>query len=254
MKRIWGHAVSLLVLGVCAGASAPACVENNRSIFIRQVMFPSATRVNGTCSYTADPGQPPLFFGTFDVGVRDNYVAVLLVGNQLRSTADPANATTESNRMYLNGIVSRITDPDGNQIREFTLPASGFADVSVGGGAPGWGLIASPVIDLAGKEALAATVAPGSQRTVVVNIKVFGKTIGNVEVESGEYQFPVRVCNGCLVDFAAGTDPTIQPQPNCERAVTPGGTATEAPCFAGQDEPVPCQLCKDRKACNPLAP
>lgn len=254
MKRIWGHAVSLLVLGLVASATVPACVDNDRSIFIRSLMFPATNRQNGACLYQLDPNQPGQFYGTLDVGLRDNYVAVLLVGNQMIARADPLMATTESNRIHLNGIISRITDLDGNDIREFTQPATGFADVG-SAGTPGYGLIGATVVDKIAADSLAASIPRGGLRTLVINVKAYGKTLGGVDVESGEFQFPLRVCNGCLVDFSSGNDPNIQPQPNCERALTTGGaTTTQLPCFEGQDEAVPCQLCKELAACNPLIP
>ena len=88
-----------------------------------------------------------------------------------------------------------------------------------------------------------------------MNFKAFGVSLGGEDVESGEYQLPARVCNGCLVDFSTGNDDLAPVQPNCLKTET---TAIAGPCPpapAGQDEPVKCESCVEtRKACDPLTP
>jgi hypothetical protein len=253
MNRIWGHALSLIVLGLATSAVVPACVDNDKSIFIRGLAAPPQNRQNGTCLYQPDPTGTGLFGGTLDVGVRDNYFAVLLVGNQMNGRGDPLDPRTESNRIHFNGAVSRITDTEGNQLREFTAYATGFADIQQNN-APGYGIVGVPVIDATARDLLAGGLPNRTAtKTVLVNVKVFGKTLGGEDLESGEFQFPVKVCNGCLVDFSTGNDPNIQPQPNCAAGLSAAGGSTTVvlPCFAGQDEATPCQLCQGRPACDP---
>ena len=50
---------------------------------------------------------------TLDIGVADNYYAVLLVGNQLIPRSDPQNNRAESNRVHINGAIVRVTETDG---------------------------------------------------------------------------------------------------------------------------------------------
>src|SRR5262249_34530488 len=66
-------------------------------------------------------------------------------------------------------------------------------------------------------------------KTVIVYVKAFGQTLGGRSVESGEYQWPLRVCKGCYVVF--DSDCTAAP------------TMPLVPCFAGQDQPVSCYRC-----------
>ena len=61
MKRIWGYVVSLLAAGTLVGSTLPACATNDRTIFVRSVLAPSANRQGGACVYNGDPQQAALF-------------------------------------------------------------------------------------------------------------------------------------------------------------------------------------------------
>jgi hypothetical protein len=257
MKRILGHAVAVLSLAVGLACVAPACTTNDETIYVRPALFPSAARTaTGECTYTADPTQPVNLEPRLDVGVRDDYIVVTLVGNQLVTKSDPTNARAESNRVHINGAVVRITNPDGSDIKDaagntlgnFTSLTTGMADPGTGT-TPGFAVVGIRVVDAPTANVLAASLANRTQtRTIVVNIKVFGKTIGNVDVESGEYQMPLVVCRGCLVTFPAASVDPAAPTPNCNKPFDTGSTttATLRPCFDGQDEPTSCQFCQGR--------
>lgn len=258
MSRIWGHAVALFASTIAVGAMAPACADNDESIFIRGVFAPPANRQNGVCLYQPDPTATKLLgAGTLDLGLRDNYVGVLLVGNQMIPRGDPNNTRAESNRVHLNGAVVKVMDPDGTSVAEFTSYAMGFADPQNNNN-PGYDAMGAILIDKPTRDGLVGGLPArsGTTRSLLINVKVFGKTLGGVDVESGEFQLPITVCNGCLVDFSQSTDPLQNPQPNCKRAST-GTTAQsgtqQAPCFLGQDEMVPCALCTGLRPdlCNP---
>jgi hypothetical protein len=262
MKRILGRVVVVCTSALVIGAAAPACVENDQSIFIRSVLAPSTNRQNGTCVYTDDPAQPLLFEGTLDVGVTDSYRAIVLLGNQMIARGDPGNTRAEPNRVHLNGVVVRVSDPNGGLIAEFTSLATGFADFQSNNN-PDYGVMGVVGIDAPTAATLRGQLPLGQDaRQVILNMKAFGKSLGGVDLESGEYQFPLRVCNGCLVTFAGANDPAQTPNPNCLAAIgaaAGGGQAGLLPCFAGQDEAVPCQLCYDpgnpgaRPACDPAS-
>jgi hypothetical protein len=256
MKRILGRVVVVCASAIVIGAVAPACAENDQSIFVRAVLGPSTNRQNGSCVYTDDPQQPQLFEGTFDVGVRDNYFAIVLVGSQMQGRGDPAAGRAEPNRVHLNGAVVRVTEPNGTQLAEFTSLATGFADIQSNNN-PDYGTMGIVGIDAPTAATLRGLIPNRTTtRQILLNIKAFGKTLGGVDLESGEYQLPLKVCNGCLVTFAGANDPAQAPNPNCLAAAGTGssGGASQAPCFAGQDEPVPCQLCQGRPACDPRNP
>ena len=251
MKRIWGHVMSMVVAGMALGAVMPSCATNDQSLFVRGALLPSTNRTNGSCVYTDDPQQGQLFFGTMDLGLTDSYTSVLIVGNQLIPRGDPTNNRAESNRVHLNGGVVRVTEPDGRLIREFTSVATGFTDPAVNN-SPDYGVIGLITFDAPTKDIILNRDGTHPEqaglpnrtiiKTVLLNIKVFGRTLGGADLESDEYQFPLQVCKGCLVDTVSGNDPLQMPQPNCKKALPMGGTIVR-PCFFGQDEGVSCQSC-----------
>jgi hypothetical protein len=259
MKRIWGHVLSLFVAGCAASAMMPGCATNDQTVFVRGALAPSNNRVNGVCTYTGDPQQTQLFFGFVDLGLSDSYFSVLLVGNQLIPRNDPTANRAESNRVHINGGVIRVSETDGTTIREFTSSATGFADPSQNG-LPGYSSIGLITLDAPTKDLILNTPPglPNRQaiKTVLLNIKVFGRSLGGVDVESDEFQLPLQICKGCLVDFSTGNDPLQKPNPNCLKSTSAMGAAmTVKPCIFGQDEVVPCQSCITfNKICDPQTP
>lgn len=261
MKRILGHVVTLLVCALGVSAAAPACTDNDQSLFIRNVLAPAQNRQNGSCTYTDDPQQPGLFEGTLDIGVRDNYFGVFLVGNQMIPRGDPLAARAESMRAHINGGIVRVTRTDGTLLREFTSSATGFADPQNNNQAD-FGVMGLIALDAPTAQILRdvlsaeATNARVNVRTlsiqVLSNIKVFGKTLGGTDLESAEFQFPIRVCIGCLVNFPAGVnDSSKDPRQNCLGTPTTTGAVVQVlPCFSGQDEGVNCKNCNGRPACD----
>lgn len=242
MKRLLGHALVVVGISAIAMAFTPACAENDQTIYVRQVLAPPQNRQNGTCIYLPDPTQPFLAEGTLDLAVRNTYAATVLVGSQLLPRGDQTNTRAESNRAHINGAVVKVTDANGAFIGELTSLAAGFVDPAQSGAAS-FGVVGITAMDAPTTAKLG--VAPGATRLVVASIKLFGRTLGGVDFESGEFQFPVRVCHGCLVDFATGDDPAT-PARDCSKSAESGGGATQTtvPCAPGQDEVTPCQSCR----------
>lgn len=246
MKRFLGRVVVVCASAVVIGAALPACVENDQSIFIRSVLRPSTNRQNGACIYTADPQQAELFRGIVDVGIRDNYRSVVLVGSQMLSRGDPANTRAEPNRVHINGAIVKVQEPNGNQLAEFTALASGFADVGSNNN-PGYGVMQIVTIDAPTAAALRAQLPNRDEtRQIVVQLKVFGRTLGGVDLESNEHQFTLEACNGCLVTR------TVDPAQPTVACADSAATDAQLPCEPGQDEATPCQLCRGRQVCDTL--
>lgn len=254
MKRLLGQSLAVLVVGTLATALTPACAENDQSIFVRAVLGPPLNRQNGQCIYTADLTQPLISEGTLDVGLRDTYEVHLLVGSQMVGRTDDKSTRVESNRVHLNGAVVRVTDPNGGEISTFTSLGSSFVDPETNNN-PTYSPLILTALDAKTVAKIAAplpdppTAAAAFPSVLVsVYIKVFGTTLGGTDVESAEFQFPVSVCKGCLIDFKTGDDPAVKGV-DCSLPLASGGTVA-APCNLGQDEAVPCQLCnQDYRYC-----
>jgi hypothetical protein len=247
MARWIRRAVVLGVVASAAGLVASACADNEQSLFIRQVQAGSS----GQCAYTADPSGIALGQGVLDLMITSRYRAALLVGNQLVERGSPDQARAETSRVQMHEAEVRVELPDGTEIKSFTIPGNGFVDPS-NGAQPGWGLFLTELIDWTTakrlRELLGAEPPPDQRLStigrVVAVVKVYGKTLGGRELETGEFRFPIEVCYGCSVSFPP--DRTLQgaglPEPNCGDC---GDTSSlSAPCVPGQDEAVDCCLCK----------
>jgi hypothetical protein len=252
MTRFWGHIIAAATVVAGSGVIMAACAHNDQSVFIRGAMFPPTVQVGTTCAYPPDPTLAELDFGTLDGSLTSTYSAALLIGNQLVQQGEPQQARAESNRVELQGVTVDVTDTDGSVLRSFTRSGAGFVEVS-SGNTPGYGVMIVEVVDEQSVMTTLGKISGAGTRRIVAHIKAFGKTLGGQDVETNQFDFPIDVCNGCLVTFPAGSDdPMGAVQPNCSAPLASGGgTAVIQPCFIGQDQPVDCRLCQDKQVCVP---
>lgn len=158
---------------------------------------------------------------------------------------------TETSTVNIQGAAVRITDSSGNQLTSFTRLAAATIYPSTGG-VPSYAPIPVTTIDsntvLTNPDIAANVIKPpfpgGGTVRLVTYVKFFGQSLGGLNVESGEFEFPVDVCKGCLISFPiADTRPNCA-LPNCLGATTSSSTTTTTtPCVPGQDVPVACSLC-----------
>jgi hypothetical protein len=208
--------------------------------------------------YSNDPTSPAYGNGVLDLMLASEYRATLLVGNQMvpRGSSDLVRA--ETSRIQLNEAEVTVEFADGTTVNSFTIPGNGFVDPSTGT-EPGWGTFRTVLIDSATANGLRGALGAGSGTRstkigrVVTVVKVFGKTLGGRNVETGEFRYPIEVCYGCSVSFPASRTLVdgVLPEPNCKGCAA----ATDIPelCAMGQDEPVDCCLCHQALGAeNPL--
>jgi hypothetical protein len=234
-----------LCLAAFAAVLAPGCVDNNATLFIQQVIAPAPP----DCVYEPDPGGTFLGSGAIDVGLRTNYVAGLLVGNQYTPRGDKDNLRAETTRVRLQGAEIRLTDTEGNRyIPDFSVYGSGTVNPGSGEEAGFGAFVAELIPSSVGETLLAELDGTPNTRTVIANVKVFGETTGGQEIESAEFTFPITACWGCLVAFPAdAVGPEVGTNaPVCNQNVD---KAAEAPCRLGQDARVDCRLCSGRDIC-----
>ena len=87
-------------------------------------------------------------------------------------------------------------------------------------------------------EAVADGRAP-PVRQLGVRLHLIGRDEVGEEVRSDEFDYPVRVCLGCMVEFPEGSDRGSLAGPDCC-----GGWVSDDACYPGQDAPVDCRLCR----------
>jgi hypothetical protein len=257
MERVWGHVMTGFVLVAGIGAAAglvPACVHDNSTIFVSNVLAPTFVTAGMACTFTADPTQPVLGEGTLDVALRAQYTAEFLIGNQLVPRGDPNQPHTETSFVTIEGAVVRIVDSSGKQLNTYTQPAAATIPPSAGT-TPGFASLGVPIVDSGTAKTLLGMFANNTAGTIpiVSYTRFFGHSLGGESVESNEFGFPINVCLGCLVSFpVASDDLNLSVQPNCGLAgasMMSSSSSTSVPCVPGQDLPVDCSACA---ATNPF--
>jgi hypothetical protein len=232
---------------VAAGSVfAPACADNESSLFIRAVQAQDEM-----CVFPA-PGTDAvvLLAGALDVRVASTYSAGLILGNQIVRRGDEDKIRTETSRIHLYAADVSILDSGQSVIQRadgadasFEVPVTGFVDPG-SSSEPGYGTAVALLIDSDTSAQLKSQIGPRGRTDIIVSIIVRGRTLGGSEIESGEFQFPITVCDGCLLSSKSEADDPASPEPDCDAA-----TDITCPCSSGQDQGIDC-CCLGVAACG----
>lgn len=200
--------VAFLFLVASGGVLASSCVVNESTIFIRGCL----ALPNDTCTVTPDISAKEIFAGQLDPSQATGYSGVLLVGNQLVARGDTKQLRTETSRVEFQAADVTIYDSTTTEtFIQYSVPASGFADPGTAA-QPGFGAVAVLLVD-------AKTASQHVGDTLVAGVILRGRTLGGIEVETGEWRFPVdilqrgRLCN--LDPCKPGTMVTDMPILTC---------------------------------------
>lgn len=214
------------------------CAENDSGLYVEGVLSPRSP----SCEYAADPNAAMLFRGVLDVAFRHKYEGVVLVANQLTPRGKKNELRTETSGLRIRGSEVVLTTSQGSVLDEFSVNGGGYIEASRSE-APGYGLAEVTLIPPNRGAALANDLEGkrGTIRTLIANVRVFGETLGRVEVTSADFTFPVDVCWGCLVEY-----PLEAVEPLSDGSLVCGGAAegvTLQQCQPGQDERIDCRAC-----------
>jgi hypothetical protein len=234
---------SLSVLGVAGACAlvAPGCQDNESMLFIVGVLAVETTN----CLAKPERGATLRAGGALDTSLASGYRAALLVGSQLTQRGSREQLRTETARLSLEGAEVTLNDAAGAPLdigtaNPFSTLGTGFVDPA-GGTDPGFGVIFVDVIPGAISDKVAQSL-PKGDGIIVAKIRAFGTTLGGQEVESGDYTFPLRICNGCLVSYPNSANSAAVGDEYLCQATAATAAATPV-CFLGQDVPVPCTMC-----------
>ena len=132
MKRVWGHVLAGVTLVGVGAILVAACKHNDSTLFVQDVLSPPLVTQGQTCIFTADPTQPTISSGVLDYGLRTEYDANFLVGNQAVAKVNSQNLQTETDIITIQGAIVRITDAAGNQLANYTRLAASTVYPSTG--------------------------------------------------------------------------------------------------------------------------
>ena len=212
-RRVFAGAL----LAAAAGLLAPACADNESTLFIRDCIPATFQQQLGCVTPEPSDATNPILAGRLDLAFRNSYSCALRVGNQLVEQGSDTQIRTETSRVTLYAADVRITDLAGEPISyagggavEFSVPVSGFVDPGTGEDA-GYGYANVLMIDTATAEAIGQTVAGASGQPVDVlaGIIVYGRTLGGQELETPEWFFPINVCIGCACSETESCEPMM---------------------------------------------
>ena len=247
-----------LLAGGAVIASALAftsgCVDNNATLFIEGVI--ATTPPN--CVVQPDPSGVFLGSGTLDVAFRSSYTAAVLVGNQYTPRGNKENLRAETTRVSLTGAEVSLADSTGaalacgggdcsNFASKFSVYGSGFVN-SAKGADPGFGAFIAEIVPAGvGASFVGQLSGVSDKRTIYASIRVFGRTTGGQDIQSGELTFPIDICKGCLVEYplAALTTVDTAGRQTCD------ANSQDVPvsgCLPGQDDVIDCRACASTKA------
>jgi hypothetical protein len=244
------------ILASAAAVGSLGCNNSESVIFIRQVNLPqSSGSSGGGCVAQANPEGPFIAHGTLDVAFRTEYVAALVVGSQIVTSGSRTQLRTETARVRIEGIEARVEDAAGALAwGPHTIPATGFIDPATGT-EPSYGIVDGTLVGADFGARMALLLAGDRSRTgrhFTSISKVFGHTLGQQAVESGEFHFPINICYGCLILYPSeANDTKVLPNPNCDLPQATG-SSTNVGCNPGQDETIDCRVCKAKYPSDPI--
>jgi hypothetical protein len=253
MKRVWGHILAGVTLVAGGIVTIAACKHDDSTLFVQDVLDAPTVTPGEVCTFSNDPTQPFISSGVLDIALRQEYSPTYLLGNQAVAEVNSQQLQTETDIVTVQGAVVRITDTAGNQLNTFTQLATATVYPS-SGSVPGYAPITVTVVDsatIADDLFLQTNVAAGGTTRLVTYVTFFGQTTGGDSIQSDEFEFPLDVCEGCLIAFSAADDNPIGPQPNCATAAASATTSSlPSPCVVGQDSVIDCSQCLGYTACH----
>jgi hypothetical protein len=218
----------------CAAFSTVSCAENESSLFVIGVYALSRTQCVADVSATA----VLLPSGTLDRELANGYNAALLVGSHLTQRGSRENLRTETSRLSIEGAHITLYSTTGEELVRPDVAATGLVNPASGTD-PGLSVVFAQLIRPADLEAL----GPAGQ--AIARIRIFGTTLGGQEIESGDYDFPIQICNGCLITYPTDSEDSDAPpgQYLCSYAADTMTESTTQACNPGQDDYIPCSEC-----------
>jgi len=172
---------SLLTLAACVEDEAPTFVVTN------------AIPLDDDCVATAGE-EIVRSRGRYDVFCASTYEVPFEVWTYMISRHDPEKPRSETNIAQFETAEVQLMTPDGAIIVPTFSTVVGGTVVPGDGNDPGKSVVRVDVIPAA---AVTLLPSPNEYPMIVAEIQLFGKTNGDVEIESGMFRFPIELCDGC---------------------------------------------------------
>lgn len=243
MNRVLRQFIRGGLLASLSAAGAAGCVDNSSSLFVQGVMIQQPP----DCSVTASAEATLLFDGVMDLALTTEWRGPLLVGNQFMPRGNKQTIRAETMRVIVRGAEIVIKSLDETVLGEFTVPATGVVSPERSENAGYDAVMATLIPTETGQTLRSELEGRDTQRTVVVDVRVFGDTLGGKEVDSAWLSFPIRVCWGCSIYYPP--DALVE-EPGGTLACSGAGSGQpQAICNIGQ-EATDCRICSGLDICR----
>jgi hypothetical protein len=220
-----------LLYTLALGLGGSGCADNESSLFVEGVLNISSS----DCVARPDGEAEFISQGVLDVAFAEGYVAAVQVGNQITQQGNREKLRTETSRIHLEGARGTVFDVGGGE-HDFEVIGNGFVDPA-SGTEPG---LSAMFLDLMNEQIMSQVYAAGPGQ-IVVRFRVYGTTLGGKEIESGQFDYPIYICEGCLIDYPIGANTGMAGAYECGNEVMDAQEVNI--CFYGQDQRFPCTAC-----------
>ena len=193
---------------------AASCADDNSSIFIRGIPIPEVEE-NG-CTWDGAATTFLLAPGTYNVeadqilGEQPAYRLVVAATNQLQPRA--TSGRPETNGVHITRVEVEIKAAGetlnlGDGVpNPYSVSAASYIPPASDPMSPGVGIISFAAIPGNYAQPLRSAMDAGTQE-VVLEVRFFGKTMGEIDIETGVWSWPVQLCTGeCLFAFVGPSD------------------------------------------------
>jgi hypothetical protein len=219
-----------------------SCTENRASLYVQDMKVPT-----DECFIPGDKDAAYYSWGTWDVGLGYSYQVHPLLVNEMSSSLTLNPNAAETNSVLVKGAWVALLDATDT---ELIAPVFVYSPCTVEpeGSSTAMNFTA---VNAATYDTLAGIFRgtltgiydlchTRTTSTLVIRIRIVGKTTGDRDIDTPYFYFPITVCCGCTVFFPPDAFDSIVGLHDC---LGEEGTETEPPCFLGQDKNVDCRQC-----------
>lgn len=214
-------------------ATAGCTVGNSASVKVSGICLPPSDA--SSCTFSATCGNQYIGRNAIDIAETNHLWIVIQVDNQLPNNEDLSNFRTNTNDAYVHEYVVEYT---GTELPTATAPILGSAVVPASGSTV---ISVLPIpesigaviqANAPGPDAVFGTaddvLPPGSYIDGTAKLRLKGALGDTTSFETGVFEMPIRVCNGCLgvltctaPDFPVFCPPNSGQLPLSATCVTP---------------------------------
>lgn len=219
----------VLVLTLCG------CAPGNPGLVIGNVVA-----ADDQCTFT--PTGAAQLGGVFDVGIPNNsYEATFRFVNQLLNLSQTGSSgfpvMSDPNQIQVQSLEVELRDIGQTPLalaglpNPFTIPVGGVLVPSGDGEMAGESLGSARIIPAAYTAELAAVA--GADAIIIVAVTAIGTSLGDAEVVSTEFIFPIELCSGCLTACLMDDEGMPLCVPTCRPGQDEIHIACDASCVVG---------------------